>query len=339
MLELTVEELIDRFACVRKGRYVSCICPKCGEPEAYFYADELHQKMIRIHCNRLNHCGTVTCIRLLDHPMDPVWTEPAQSVRKVTDQGLALLETAMRNANQLSRQGCLLWSGWRGVSRSTLDEAGIIWHPVPLNTWVQLKHKPGDFAPELETPLYNRDLWIPIRNAKGKLERLLLRSLHPSKEERLKEVNLALVDDAAEIWNLQDLFDPQKTVCFITEGVVDALSIREILPHAAVVALPGVQKYRKLLKEIDQMETFSKTLVICFDSDAAGLKYSAALLQNCQTRHLAAYRLNLKGHKDLNDWLNEDRPEMERTFQRLDALNFPRFYPITPAVSPAFAAA
>ena len=60
---------------------------------------------------------------------------------------------------------------------------------------------------------------------------------------------------------------------FITEGHIDALSIKEVLPKANVIAVPGVHN----VKEEWLCLFRDKTIYIAFDNDEAGKKAAEEL--------------------------------------------------------------
>lgn len=120
-----------------------------------------------------------------------------------------------------------------------------------------------------------------------------------------------------ELFNL-DLFKETnyKSVIFITESVIDALSIEVVSPKAKVVALNGIANASKVVEEALE-NNFKGYLVLALDNDKnqAGQRASQELKEELEAEGIKVIVLNkielstsdiYQGHKDLNEFLQAD---------------------------------
>lgn len=106
---------------------------------------------------------------------------------------------------------------------------------------------------------------------------------------------------------------------YITEGVIDALSLEEL--DRPAVAIDSVTGAGKLLEEVaankDNLQ--GKLFVIALDSDKAGQEAAEKVRAGLQAMELQAVIYDLGGYKDINEALTADREALE---ERLEALQY-----------------
>lgn len=312
---------------------------------------------IPIRCNRLSKCGKVSVIRLKDYQCetDKVWKEIPQTPQE--KDILKMSPAAVHRIQQLcmyeAQNSTNQPDSWRGISKEVLKKYHIIFlrrEPEPLETYpleIQnlvndvtrpqyvfgdglpkgilsfIEKAPSDceYSPKLKRELYNRDILIPIEDYDGTPVRVLLRNTKPipaiEGKKTLKEITLLLSVNSSEIWNRKDLIDPKFSQIFITEGVPDALSIKELNPEVGVVALPGVAKFRQILREIEvHPEIRKKELVLCFDNDKAGIKWKNKFIDELTRISMPYKYLQLNTYKDVNEYLEQDREGLQKEIEK-----------------------
>lgn len=316
------------------GRYGRCLCPHCHEDSAYFFAESLEKPNLMVFCNRQVHCGKKTTVSMKknsDSPSKKLPEPPAlRECLHMSLEGASWLGSIIDWQVSLGQTQPILddinLKNWRGISQQTLKDMRIttLKNGLPLSQFLKSMGK-EHFDPVLFRPLYSRDLIIPIYNKDNQVERLLLRcSPHmlqtdekakwmSEQEQFRKEVNLPLAMNAEAVFNLRDV-EADGDVLFVTEGVPDCLSIKEVCPNALAVAIPGVAQYKALLKHHPKQK-----IVICFDNDEAGKKFSLAMMNECKKQKMKCVVLNpddLAGCKDLNEFLQADREAFTRMIQK-----------------------
>lgn len=83
----------------------------------------------------------------------------------------------------------------------------------------------------------------------------------------------------SDIWNRQYLKDGnEKSLIYVTEGIIDALSLEVIDPNIKVISINGVGNINSLIKAIKE-EKYSGYIVATFDNDSPGIKASKELVE------------------------------------------------------------
>lgn len=120
-----------------------------------------------------------------------------------------------------------------------------------------------------------------------------------------------------ELFNIKNLKDADfKSVIFITESVIDALSIEVVDPKAKTIALNGINNTNRLLEEAIE-NNFRGYFVLCLDNDdnLSGQKASRDLKKELEKYGIRTIVLNelgkskediYNGCKDLNEYLLKD---------------------------------
>ena len=145
-----------------------------------------------------------------------------------------------------------------------------------------------------------------------------------TEEERLKQKRPKhnIVKGAVkEVFNLDLLKEADfKSVVFITESILDALSIEVVKPGTKAIALNGTAK-EKLIDELENLD-FKGYIVLALDNDEnlSGQRASKELKEALEKIGLRVKVLNelgrpkediYKGYKDLNEFLVNDAEALE----------------------------
>ena len=145
-----------------------------------------------------------------------------------------------------------------------------------------------------------------------------------TEEERLKQKRPKhnIVKGAVkEVFNLDLLKEADfKSVVFITESILDALSIEVVKPGTKAIALNGTAK-EKLIDELESLD-FKGYIVLALDNDEnlSGQRASKELKEALEKIGLRVKVLNelgrpkediYKGYKDLNEFLVNDAEALE----------------------------
>lgn len=304
---MNLSKKLVELEAVEHGSYFIVKCPICGYKEAFLYKDDLEKHKrnalfrIPIRCNRLNKCGKTSYLKEVDIDKIPV----------VKKDDIGISTKGIKKLNDLAYFSYCINGfdfDWRGISNSTMKVNGVIYLKEGIQSFMK-KCGPGNFDDRFfkSSSYKERDLIFPIKNYNGECERLLLRSTKTLKSKK-KEIGMILVQKSSEIWNRIDLIDKDKDIIFVTEGVPDGLSIKEVSQALGVVSLPGVRKYRQLVHEIKESQvSMKKTYIICFDNDDAGTTYLEKMKKQFDALSLNYLIFDLHGYKDLNEFLQEDR--------------------------------
>lgn len=314
---MNLEEVLKKLNATLLGDYYTLICPKCGKKEAFLYLDDLYKykqdstHKVAIRCNRLNKCGEITYLNdllNLTEKKELNLPTPKSSIQ-INNRGIELIEKFINyslfsiNCNYKDFDFDI-----RGISNETLKNNGIFYYSKKFESIVDSNLGKKCFSDKYRIKEYkNRDIFIPILNYENKVERILLRSKEQG-EQKKKEIQLKLKDRSIEIWNIKALINKEKYV-FITEGVYDALSIKDVDPNVDALSLPGVRKYKQLVKEIDKNidKCKNKIFIIATDNDKAGHEYAKKLEMELKNRNLRVSILDLRQYKDVNDFLQKNR--------------------------------
>lgn len=341
----TLEDAFENLQVQKKGQYYLCRCPHCGQMEAFFYLTSIENFIIK--CNRLTHCGKSTKVSIDDKKESSekslIKFEDKYDSKKDIDISAKGLKTLMSFLDASHKDDLPLT--YRGISQKTLENY-IIFYPKGVK---HLFGKPKDkmFGKKYFRKLFDdRDIIIPIRNKEGVPERCLLRSTKQVKS--LKEFQLRLIDKGNEIWNVSDIFHPDKEFIFVCEGVFDALSIMDVLGGTlnrdkfGYIALAGVGKHSQITNLLKKNKGLwenhplakRKTFIICFDLDKAGLTQAYQFWYRLKSMDIPAIVFNYLSYKaplnpltekidgygldgiiDLNDWYQKDSEGFSKAFR------------------------
>lgn len=106
------------------------------------------------------------------------------------------------------------------------------------------------------------------------------------------------------LWNekLLDNFD-NKTLIYVTESIIDSLSLETIDPDVKTIALNGLPNYKRLLKVIKD-NSYNGSLVLAFDNDKSGKMYQDIVKKELAKLNVNSFSTSIVSSLDVKD-LNE----------------------------------
>lgn len=128
------------------------------------------------------------------------------------------------------------------------------------------------------------------------------------------------------LWNEQLLEDfDKKTLIYVTESIIDSLSLETIDSEVKTVALNGLPNYKRLLEVIKEKQ-FNGTLVLAFDNDKSGAMYQDIVKEELTKLKVNSFSTSLissMGVKDLNEALITDKEKFIENYNYFNE-NFKR---------------
>ena len=126
----------------------------------------------------------------------------------------------------------------------------------------------------------------------------------------------------SDIWN-KDLLDNNENLIYITEGIIDSLSLETIDPNIKTISINGVGNIHALIHTIKEKQ-FNGTVVIAFDNDAAGIRAAKDLKEELAKLNVNSFSTTLASNfndndvTDINSALINNREKLERNYQYFD---------------------
>lgn len=123
------------------------------------------------------------------------------------------------------------------------------------------------------------------------------------------------------LWN-EKLLDnsDNKTLIYVTESIIDSLSLETIDPDVKTIALNGLPNYKRLLKVIEE-KNFNGTLVLAFDNDKKGEMYQDIVKKELKEIGINSFPISIissLGVKDLNEALIKDKELFIKNYNYFD---------------------
>ena len=119
------------------------------------------------------------------------------------------------------------------------------------------------------------------------------------------------------LWNEKLLENSDsKTLIYVTESIIDSLSLETIDPDIKTVALNGLPNYKRLLKVIDGKK-FVGNIVLAFDNDITGKIYQDIVKEELKKRKINSFSTSIiftMDVKDLNEALVKDKEAFIRNY-------------------------
>ena len=125
------------------------------------------------------------------------------------------------------------------------------------------------------------------------------------------------------IWNEDLLKDSNNSLIYITESIIDSLSLETINPNVKTVALNGLPNYKRLLKVIEE-NNYNGFLILAFDQDKTGLAYQEIVKEELAKLNVSSFSNTLiktiasDKCKDLNEALVQNKEKFKRNFEYFD---------------------
>lgn len=119
------------------------------------------------------------------------------------------------------------------------------------------------------------------------------------------------------LWNEELLENSDnKTLIYVTESIIDSLSLETIDSDIKTVALNGLPNYKRLLKVIDGKK-FVGNIVLAFDNDITGKTYQDIVKEELKKRKINSFSTSIiftMDVKDLNEALVKDKEAFIRNY-------------------------
>lgn len=118
------------------------------------------------------------------------------------------------------------------------------------------------------------------------------------------------------LWN-ENLINNDNKLIYITESIIDSLSLETIDPDVKTVALNGLPNYKRLLKVVEENK-YNGTFVLAFDNDKTGAMYQDIVKEELEKLKVSSFSLTLisgTGVKDLNEALIKNKNLLIKNYQ------------------------
>ena len=123
------------------------------------------------------------------------------------------------------------------------------------------------------------------------------------------------------LWNEKLLKDNDNDLIYVTESIIDSLSLETIDKDVKTVALNGLPNYKRLLKVIEE-NNYKGNLVLAFDNDKTGISYQEIVKNELEKLNIHSFSITListiDGVKDLNEALMVNREKLKNNFKYFD---------------------
>lgn len=123
------------------------------------------------------------------------------------------------------------------------------------------------------------------------------------------------------LWNEDLLKDNDNDLIYVTESIIDSLSLETIDKDVKTVALNGLPNYKRLLKVIEEND-YKGNLILAFDNDKTGISYQEIVKNELEKLNIHSFSITListiDGVKDLNEALMVNREKLENNFKYFD---------------------
>lgn len=118
------------------------------------------------------------------------------------------------------------------------------------------------------------------------------------------------------LWNEKNLRNSsENTIVYITEGIIDALSIETIDPNIKTLSLNGTTNYKRLIELLNKYN-YKGVIVLALDNDLTGKKYNELIkneLIKLEIPYLNCTPAIIKdGFKDYNEMLVESNEKFKK---------------------------
>lgn len=294
-------EMIKNLAIKEKSSYFICECPECGGKEAYVYKANLN----KLKCSRENVCGEEFNIKYSSNEKNILFKEDKTILEKEIKLSSTLTNFYENNVNKEYFPGF----NYRGLENEILKKADVYISKPDSKFEINFKNPEVNIfqtkVNDLSIGTARYDMIFPIKNDEGKITRLVYRS--EKDEQYVKEFPKTIVQKSSDVLKL----DINDDIIIVSESILDGLSLKQSY-DAGLYACRGITKARGLCYELVNNKTFwkDKTLLIGFDDDEAGYKYTTEITNACKEVGIECIPLEVPGnYKDWNDVLQANGKE------------------------------
>ncbi len=128
----------------------------------------------------------------------------------------------------------------------------------------------------------------------------------------------------SDIWNKKILSNSSSsTHVYVTEGIIDSLSLETIDPSVRTISVNGVSNINQLIKNLKKVN-FEGMIMIAFDNDAAGEQASLLLKEKLNENNIKSVITHLipaiSHCKDINELLVKDPKLLEKQYFYYEAV-------------------
>lgn len=125
---------------------------------------------------------------------------------------------------------------------------------------------------------------------------------------------------SSDIWN-KELLNNSDDVIYVTEGIIDSLSLEVIDPNIKTISINGVGNINSLVYVVKNSD-FKGTIIIAFDNDNAGIGASQKLKEELTKINVNSFSTtlipNFDDCKDINEALIKNRKLLENNYHYFD---------------------
>ena len=119
------------------------------------------------------------------------------------------------------------------------------------------------------------------------------------------------------LWN-EKLLDnsDDKSLIYVTESIIDSLSLETIDPDVKTIALNGLPNYKRLLKVVED-KGYNGTLVLAFDNDKSGKMYQDIVKEELTKLNVNSFSTSIVSSlevKDLNEALINNKESLIKNY-------------------------
>ena len=123
------------------------------------------------------------------------------------------------------------------------------------------------------------------------------------------------------LWNEEILNNSNNELIYVTESIIDSLSLETINPNVKTIALNGLPNYKRLINLLKE-NNHNNYFVLAFDNDNAGLTYQTIVKNKLEKINIHSFPITLissiSGVKDLNEALINDEDRLRKNFDYFD---------------------
>lgn len=119
------------------------------------------------------------------------------------------------------------------------------------------------------------------------------------------------------IWNEDLLKNNDNKIIYVTESIIDSLSLETIDSDVKTIALNGLPNYKRLLKIVKEND-YNGCLVLAFDNDKTGLSYQEIVKNELSKIGVRSFSITLISSisdvKDLNEALINNKEKLKSNY-------------------------
>lgn len=121
------------------------------------------------------------------------------------------------------------------------------------------------------------------------------------------------------IWNEDLLKNSDNNLIYVTESIIDSLSLETIDKNVKTIALNGLPNYKRLLKLVKEYD-YNGLLILAFDKDNTGIYYQKLVEEELTKISVDSFSCSLINNydddcKDLNCALINNKEKLEKNFK------------------------